>query len=79
MLLDKSNWWEAFDAATRDGVDPVPPGSAVSTSPFTIDDVKRVVAMVDGENDGDEWAGVFELHDGRFAALSAWCDYTGWG
>ncbi len=33
-------------------------------------------------NDGaTEWSGgfLFSLNDGRFAYLTGWCDYTGWG
>ena len=40
--------------------------------------VKRIIAAVNGENDEDEWVGVFELHDGRFLAAHGSCDYTGW-
>lgn len=31
--------------------------------------------------DGNEWAGGFlmRLHDGTFAYVTGWCDYTGWG
>lgn len=46
---------------------------------FTREDVAEVVAAQDGFNDGDSWIGVFKLVDGRFAWLTAWCDYTGWG
>lgn len=30
---------------------------------------------------GGEWSGGFlmQLKDGRFAYLTGWCDYTGWG
>lgn len=54
-------------------------GSPVSTDPFTREDVSRIIAMQNGENDGDTWVGVFQLHDGRFAVIRAGCDYTGWG
>lgn len=41
-------------------------------------DIKNVVAMDPGENDGPEWLAVFELHNGNFLFLQAGCDYTGW-
>jgi len=50
---------------------------SVPTTAFTREDVRRIIAMVDGENDGPDWVGVFELQDGRFASLRAGCDYTG--
>lgn len=53
--------------------------SQASTEPFRVPDVKRIIAKVDGENEGDDWVGVFELHDGRFVSIRACCDYTGWG
>ena len=53
-------------------------GSTVSAEPFGRIDVARVIATSDGENDGADWIGVFELKDGRFAYLTASCDYTGW-
>jgi hypothetical protein len=53
-------------------------GSVASAEPFQRKDVARVIATRDGENDGISWLGVFELEDGRFAFVSASCDYTGW-
>lgn len=54
------------------------PGEECDASPFGRLDVARVVATSDGENDGANWIGIFRLKDGRFAFLSAGCDYTGW-
>lgn len=53
-------------------------GSTVAADPFQRIDVAEVIATSDGENDGASWIGVFRLNDGRFAFLSAGCDYTGW-
>jgi hypothetical protein len=85
--LDNSDWKEAFkyasphicEAGHQHGPESPFPVAIVSTAEFTRDDVVRIVAMAEGENDGDAWIGVFELGDGRFACLRAWCDYTGWG
>jgi hypothetical protein len=46
---------------------------------FTLDDVAEVLGSVDGYNDGANWVAVMRLADGRYAYLTAWCDYTGWG
>ena len=54
-------------------------GSTVSPDPFTIDDVERVIAFDNGENDGASWITILFLKDKRFAFLTAGCDYTGWG
>jgi len=51
----------------------------VSLEPFSRWDVARVVAMEDGDNDGPDWVCVGELKDGRYFAINAGCDYTGWG
>jgi hypothetical protein len=45
---------------------------------FDREDVAEVLATEDGENDSDNWVGVFLLKDGRYAYLTAGCDYTGW-
>jgi hypothetical protein len=45
---------------------------------FLITDVVEIIAMEEGDNDGDDWIGVFKLSNGQFAWLSAGCDYTGW-
>ena len=82
-MLDRLNnydWNEAFHYAKEPTV-VCPPGyktSDIIKTGFTEEDVKFIIAMVDGENDGDEWVGCFLLHDGRWASLRAGCDYSGW-
>ena len=74
------DWEEAFSVACRDRIrNSTPWNKAVLTTPAAHTDVKRVIASVIGENDGARWVGLFELNDGRFVAISSWCDYTGWG
>ena len=75
-IRDVYNWSNAFAYANTP--DECPPNSDVNVAVFTMEDVKRVIAVRQGENDADDWLGVFELHDGRFAYLKAGCDYTGW-
>lgn len=53
-------------------------GWSGDASGFTRDDVAEILAIEDGENDGANWIGFFLLKDGRYAFLSAGCDYTGW-
>jgi hypothetical protein len=53
-------------------------GQSTSVSHFTREDVVKVIAQADGEKDGPDWLGLFELKDGRFAFVSAGCGYTGW-
>lgn len=77
-LKDSYDWREAFACAARDGIRLVP-GYEGSLAPFGLDDVEEVIATSEGQNDGEPWVGVFRLRDGRFAFVSAWCDYTGWG
>ena len=40
--------------------------------------VARIMASVEGENDGENWLMVVELDDGSYGFLSAGCDFTGW-
>ena len=56
-----------------DAVPPTPPDP-----PPTRKDVVRILASRDGEPDGDDWIGVFELRDGRYLFARGGCDYTGW-
>lgn len=42
------------------------------------DHISAVLAVWEGENDGDDWRWVVSLHDGRFAFIQGGCDYTGW-
>lgn len=45
---------------------------------FTVDDIQKVLAVWEGENDEDDWRWVLQLKDGRFVFLQGGCDYTGW-
>jgi hypothetical protein len=74
--LQGYDWEEAFAYARNP--EPVPPGSQVSTAAFDENDIARVIASDEGENDEADWLAAVELKDGRFGFLSAWCDYTGW-
>ena len=74
--IDTCDWREAFTYACNP--DEAPPGSDVDRSDFTRDDVSRILYIEEGENDGNNWIGVFKLRDRRYAFLSAGCDYTGW-
>jgi hypothetical protein len=44
-------------------------------------DIARVLRAWGESGGGSEWSGgfTFALKDGRYAYLSGWCDYTGWG
>lgn len=75
--LNNYDWEEAFKYA--DKPDECPPNSDVPLDGFTREDVRRIIRMEEGCNDGDPWIGVFRLKDKRYAFLSAGCDYTGWG
>lgn len=62
ILKEDYNWREAFNYANG----------------FSLDDVKNIIALDEGENDGESWVIVVELNDGKFGYVDAWCDYTGW-
>jgi hypothetical protein len=83
--LDNYDWEEAFGYAGPDGSfgshdapEPVPPGSTVSCAAVCREDVKKVIAISDGLRDEVDWLIVAVLKDGRYFALTAGCDYTGW-
>jgi hypothetical protein len=68
---DDYDWKNAFSMAV-DGIE----------CPYDvrgpIENVRRVIACDEGENDGAEWIAVVEWSDGKFAVMAAGCDYTGW-
>jgi hypothetical protein len=52
---------------------------------FTIFDIEKVVAVWEGENDGDDWRWIIKVtkecakqNGGRYVFLQGGCDYTGW-
>ncbi len=40
--------------------------------------VLEILACTPGDNDGPNWLAVVFMADGRYAYVSAGCDYTGW-
>lgn len=85
--LDDYNWQAAFAyAGEPDGYGhpevilaaPWLDETRIAPTHFAREDVARIIYAQEGEHDGADWLGVFELKDGRFATLSAGCDYTGW-
>ncbi len=46
--------------------------------PFAESDIAEVLAVWEGQNDGDDWRWILRLKDGRFVFLQGGCDYTGW-
>jgi hypothetical protein len=46
--------------------------------PFDMEDIARMIAVSEGENDGESWRWVVQLKDGRYVFIEGWCDYTGW-
>jgi len=76
------DWAQVF-ADENDGnvsktVQVAPPGVGVSDAEMTREDVQEIIAAVNGENDGNEWLGLFHLKDGRYLVATGGCDYTGW-
>lgn len=81
-LLASYDWAEVFadesSGNTDKRTDIAPPGNQVSIEPASRSDVAEIIAAVNGENDGQDWLGVFLLKDGRYLVASGGCDYTGW-
>lgn len=45
---------------------------------FTVEEISHVLAVWEGENEGDDWRWILQLQDGRYVYLIGGCDYTGW-
>lgn len=67
-----------FDPENPGVVDSAIPGDDIDVTGFSPADVVHIEAMAEGENDGDSWLICGQLMDGRWFALRAGCDYTGW-
>jgi hypothetical protein len=46
---------------------------------WTLSHVLRPLYWAEGDNDGPDWIAVVRLKDGDYGAVTAGCDYTGWG
>lgn len=46
---------------------------------FRFDQIERVIEAHEGDNDGPDWLLLVELKGGGYGAVTAGCDYTGWG
>ena len=93
--LDKGNWRIVFGEPDSEHPDyetvreqriETFPGDAVSTAPFTRADVAEVIHHHEDDPEQDstclgDWDGVavVRLKDGRYASVSGWHDYSGWG
>jgi hypothetical protein len=78
-LREDYDWGEVFGEGTgRNCTQDVESLDGTSTDTVLRKDVAEIIAAVNGENDGDEWVGVFRMNDGRFLAAVGSCDYTGW-
>lgn len=45
---------------------------------ITEETISSVLAVWEGENEGEDWRWVVSLVDGRFGFIEGGCDYTGW-
>lgn len=45
---------------------------------YGVDNIMRVLAVVEGERDGADWHWVFELENEKLCYLRGGCDFTGW-
>ena len=45
---------------------------------FTVDEIENVLAVWEGENDGDDWRWILSMKNGKYMFLQGGCDYTGW-
>lgn len=83
-LIDDCDWeyiFENFVNPPTNGDNPIHEPIKLDY-PITRNDVTSVIAISNGQNDEDEWLGVFEVDvncNTYFLMVRAWCDYTGWG
>lgn len=49
-----------------------------SIEEFSIENIEELLAIREGENDGESWIWILKLSDDKFAYVEGWCDFTGW-
>lgn len=77
--LNSYDWEEAFGEGSGGNTNlETEAFGGVSDQQFVREDVAEILAMQDGENEEADWVGLFRLRDGRCAAVTGGCDYTGW-
>ena len=76
--IDTSDWGQVFADENYGNVSKELECFDCSDSPFTRENVVKILAIAEGENDGPDWCGLFILVDGRYLAATGGCDYTGW-
>jgi hypothetical protein len=84
--LDSGDWEQVFGEGTycenSMSVERAPGDDETPDGQFTREDVAEILHITEGSEEGyGEWSGavVVRLKDGRYAALSGWCDTSGWG
>lgn len=78
-LKSDYDWEEVFGEGDGGNTDGTVEGiNGCDASPVSREMVVEVLAAVNGENDEDDWLGLFRLADGRFLVAEGECDYTGW-
>jgi hypothetical protein len=76
--LDSYDWEECFGEGSGGNTTKDIDAHGVSADHCDRENVAEIIAMIDGENDESDWVGLFRMNDGRFLAVVASCDYTGW-
>jgi hypothetical protein len=87
-ILDDYDWGQAFQYCGEQNEEEyfqsgspdirTIPGFPVSNATFRRSDVVEILGYSEGYNDGPAWLMLGKLNDGRYFALTAGCDYTGW-
>ena len=83
MIVVTEGWQEPTDKWTG-GIFPELEDSydwpyVIAYAQFAVIEIEKVLTFVEGENDTADWILVAKLKDGRYGAVIAGCDYTGWG
>ena len=76
--LNTYDWEEAFKFSDGQNLDFLGDNNQKNHIPFKISDIKKIISVSEGYNDGDNWIIFVKLKNGYYGFLSAGCDYTGW-
>ncbi len=87
QMKDSYDWEQIFGHASYETTNYASNPNAVTgdllaaeakVGPVYFEDIEEVLASVEGENDGPEWAAIVKLKSGLYLSVEAGCDYTGW-
>lgn len=73
------SYWDDTEGYNERGIDyDLYAAIEYNTQDYTIDDIERVLGVIQGQNDEESWHWILDLKNGTYVYATGYCDYTGW-